>query len=227
MTSSVQLVDVSKRFPAPHQAIALDRVSLKVEPGERIAIIGASGSGKSTLLAILGLLERPSDGSILFEGRNVAALSDRSLSRIRALRIGFVFQAFYLLERLTALDNVAEALVYAGVRRRDRRDLAAPILEAVGLGSRVEHYPYQLSGGERQRVAIARALVKEPKLLLADEPTGDLDPVTGSAVIDLMLGAAQKATVVIVTHSPSVAEKLDRVITLDAGVLVKDGRSVS
>jgi putative ABC transport system ATP-binding protein len=219
---TLELVDVSKRFRARDSVVALKTTSLTVRNGERVAIMGQSGSGKSTLLALMGTLERPSSGAIRIEERDVAALTDRALARVRAQRIGFVFQAFHLLDRLTAVENVAEALSYGGVSRRSRERTARDVLEQVGLGPRVDHYPHELSGGERQRVAIARAVAKRPVLLLADEPTGDLDPETGDAVIDVMLAAAQNATVVIVTHSPAVAQKLERVITLAAGSVVGD-----
>ncbi len=224
MTLLLELSRVSKRFHAPSEALALHDVSLAIAPGERVAVVGPSGSGKSTLLAIMGLLERPSAGSISFNGRDVATLSDRALSRIRGRHIGFVFQAFYLLERLTALDNVAEALLYAGTSRHDRQQRAREMLAQVGLSSRGDHYPNQLSGGERQRVAIARALVKSPTLLLADEPTGDLDPETGAAVVDAMLTTAANASVVMVTHNPAVAQRLNRLVALNSGAVVSDGR---
>jgi putative ABC transport system ATP-binding protein len=224
VTQTVQLAGVSKRFRTRSEVVALQDVSLIVSAGERVAIVGPSGSGKSTLLALMGTLERPSSGSILIEGHDVAALTDRAVARVRAVSIGFVFQGFHLLERLTAVENVVEALSYAGVRRRLRQPVAAEVLERVGLAERMHHYPHQLSGGERQRVAIARALVKRPALLLADEPTGDLDPATGGAVVDVMLAAAQTTTVVIVTHSPAVAQRLDRIVTLNSGLVVGDIR---
>jgi putative ABC transport system ATP-binding protein len=223
--AAVELIGVDKRFRARSQVVAVRDVTLRVEAGERVAIMGPSGSGKSTLLALIGTLERPSSGSVLIEGRDVAILADRALARVRALRIGFVFQSFHLLERLTAVDNVAEALSYAGVSRHRRRPLAEDALARVGLAERLDHYPRELSGGECQRVAIARALVKNPSLLLADEPTGDLDPVTGSAVVEAMLTAAQHATVIIVTHSPGIAGNVERVLRLEAGSLVADEQS--
>jgi putative ABC transport system ATP-binding protein len=222
MTPTVELVCVSKRFRGHGEVTALSDASLTVAARERVAIVGPSGSGKSTLLALMGTLERPSSGAVLIEGRDISTVPDRALARIRALRIGFVFQAFHLLARLTAIENVTEAMCYGSISRQLRESMAIEVLECVGLATRMGHYPHELSGGERQRVAIARALVKKPALLLADEPTGDLDPRTGAAVVDAMLSAARTATVVIVTHNPMVAERLDRVITLDAGSIVGD-----
>ncbi len=223
----IQLLNVRKQFQGRSNVMALKDIKLSINSGERVAIVGPSGCGKSTLLAVMGTLERPSAGSLQFDGRDISTVSDRALARMRARSIGFVFQEFYLLDRLTALENVSEALCYADVRPPERDRRARAILAQLGLAPRLDHYPHQLSGGERQRVAIARALAKHPTLLLADEPTGNLDPATGAEVVDMMLDAAENATVVIVTHNPEVAQKLGRVITLEAGSLASDFRDDS
>jgi putative ABC transport system ATP-binding protein len=199
---------------------ALDAVDLTVEHGDSLAIMGPSGSGKSTLLGLLGGLDRPTSGSLAFEGRDVASLSDDELARVRNQVVGFVFQSFQLLPRTTALANVGLPLVYRGLGRVERRERAAEALEAVGLASRMGHRPSQLSGGEQQRVAIARALAAEPAMLLADEPTGNLDSQSGHEVLELLvrLRAERGVAMVVVTHDAGVAERLDRT------VLVRDGR---
>ena len=199
---------------------ALDAVDLTVEHGDSLAIMGPSGSGKSTLLGLLGGLDRPTSGSLAFEGRDVASLSDDELARVRNQVVGFVFQNFQLLPRTTALANVGLPLVYRGLGRAERRERAAEALEAVGLASRMGHRPSQLSGGEQQRVAIARALAAEPAMLLADEPTGNLDSQSGHEVLELLvrLRAERGVATVVVTHDAGVAERFDRT------VLVRDGR---
>jgi len=201
---------------------ALDGVDLTVRQGDSLAIMGPSGSGKSTLLGLLGGLERPTSGSLLFAGREVAALSDDELARVRNRVVGFVFQSFQLLPRTTALANVGLPLVYRGLGRAERRRRAAEMLESVGLGHRMQHRPSQLSGGEQQRAAIARALAAEPAMLLADEPTGNLDSRSGEEVLDLLarLHTERGVAVVVVTHDPGVAARFDRT------VLVRDGRLV-
>ena len=199
---------------------ALDGVDLTVSPADSLAITGPSGSGKSTLLGLLGGLDRPSSGSLSFAGRNVADLSDDELARVRNQVVGFVFQSFQLLPRTTALANVGLPLVYRGLGRAERRRRATEALHAVGLGHRLQHRPSQLSGGEQQRVAIARALAAEPAMLLADEPTGNLDSRSGEEVLELLarLHAERGVAVVVVTHDAGVAARLDRT------VLVRDGR---
>ena len=206
-----------------YQVKALDGIDLTVMPGEFLALMGPSGSGKSTLMHIMGCLDRPSAGSYQLEGLDVSALSEDSLARVRRLRLGFVFQTFNLLPRLTALQNVELPMIYAGVRRRERRAQARKLLEAVGLSERVQHHPNEMSGGERQRVAIARSLVNEPALLLADEPTGNLDSKSGDEVVDIIadLHAAGK-TIVLITHEPTIAARAQRIIYMRDGRLMED-----
>ena len=202
---------------------ALDGIDLTVAGGDSLAIMGPSGSGKSTLLGLLGGLDRPTSGTLAFGGRDVAALSDDELARLRNQVVGFVFQNFQLLPRTSALGNVGLPLVYRGVGRAERRRRATEALEAVGLGHRLQHRPSQLSGGEQQRVAIARALVTEPAMLLADEPTGNLDSASGAEVLDLLgsLHAERGVAVVAVTHDAAVAARFGRI------VVVRDGRVAS
>jgi len=199
---------------------ALDGVDMAVARGDSLAIMGPSGSGKSTLLGLLGGLDRPTSGSLAFEGRDVARLSDDELARLRNQVVGFVFQNFQLLPRTTALGNVGLPLVYRGLGRAERRRRATQALEAVGLAQRLLHRPSQLSGGEQQRVAIARALAAEPAMLLADEPTGNLDSRSGDEVLELLarLRAERGVAVVVVTHDAGVAARFDHTL------LVRDGR---
>lgn len=218
----LELRGVSKTFGPGTAVTALCEVSVDLATGDRVAVVGRSGSGKSTLLAIAGSLERPSSGSVLIEGRVVSGLSDRSVARMRGQRIGFVFQSFNLLQRLTALENVVEALMYGGVRRTQREARALALLERFRLGARADHLPHQLSGGEQQRVAIARALANVPALLIADEPTGDLDPESGALVVQALLDAGPATAVLVATHSPEVAAQFDRRIRLDEGRLVPE-----
>ena len=202
---------------------ALDGVSLKIDEGEFVSVMGPSGSGKSTLLHVLGLLDRPSSGRYLLAGDDVTALDDEAAARVRNRRIGFIFQAFFLMPRYTALKNVELPLVYRGLPEAERRSRAERALAEVGLADRMDHLPSELSGGQKQRVAIARALVQEPALLLADEPTGNLDSESGReilALFDHLHGAGK--TLVVVTHEREIAERSRRVLHMRDGRLVND-----
>ena len=202
---------------------ALRDATLTIERGEHVALIGPSGSGKSTLLHILGCLDRPTQGRYLFDGREVGTLPDEERSRLRQRQIGFVFQFFHLLARLTAQGNVELPMLFAGVSREERRRRAGAALEAVGLSHRAHHRPVQLSGGERQRVALARAVVMDPSLLLADEPTGNLDRHSAVEVMELLESMnARGLTLIVVTHDPAIAERARRVVRMDDGELVED-----
>jgi putative ABC transport system ATP-binding protein len=227
MTPVLALNDVVKAYPGSPPVRALDGVSLEVDRGEMVAIVGPSGSGKSTLLNIVGALDRPTSGTITIDGHDVAALDDRRLSALRATRIGFVFQQFNLIEGLSARENVATALLYRGVRARERRERAQLALERVGLAARAHHRPAQLSGGEQQRVAIARAIVGEPAVVLADEPTGNLDSRTGGEIMQLMRDLHRVgATILVITHDASIASTLPRCIALRDGRIEHAGMAV-
>jgi len=219
---AVEAVDVRRSYPLDGVAVeALRGVSLRIDQGVYVAVVGPSGSGKSTLMHLMGCLDRPTSGVLRVGGRDVATLHDGELAELRNRTIGFVFQSFQLLGRTSALDNVALPLVYRGARRAERRERAEAALRAVGLGHRLDHRPSQLSGGEQQRVAIARALVGEPRLLLADEPTGNLDTGSGAEVMRLLsdLVRDRGVAVVVVTHDHEVAALADRRVHVRDGLL--------
>jgi putative ABC transport system ATP-binding protein len=222
---AVEAVDVTRVYSLEGVEVrAMRGVSIRIEAGEYVAIVGPSGSGKSTLMHLLGCLDRPTSGSLQVGGREVATLAGNELAGLRNETIGFVFQSFQLLARTTAVDNVALPLVYAGIPRRQRRARAAEALESVGLGHRLGHRPAQLSGGEQQRVAIARALVTGPQLLLADEPTGNLDSTSGGEVMAILerLNAERSVAVVLVTHDHEIAARARRQVYFRDGLIERD-----
>jgi putative ABC transport system ATP-binding protein len=221
----LRLTDVRKQYAGDPPVQSLNGVSLQVSSGDMVAVVGPSGSGKTTLMHLIAALDRPTGGSVCFAGQDVGGLSDRQLSGLRSRHIGMIFQQFFLLETRTALDNVATGLLYRGVPGPERRRLAAAALREVGLANRAGHRPGQLSGGERQRVAVARALVGEPALILADEPTGNLDSRAGAGLLDLLQQLNRRgATLIVVTHDQQVAEAMHRQVELRDGEIVSDNR---
>ncbi len=220
----IQLSEITKNYRMGKvEFTVLSQISLSVHQGELIAIMGPSGSGKSTLMNIIGCLDRPTSGHYRFEHREISAMTDDELASIRNGKIGFVFQTFNLLPRFSALKNVEVPLIYSGVPARARKERAAPLLEKVGLADRMQHKPSELSGGQQQRVAIARALVNNPPLLLADEPTGNLDSRSGEEILKILTGLNQQGvTIIIVTHDMDVAARCKRILHLKDGRIVSD-----
>lgn len=223
MSSLIELTAVTKTYQLEsHQLTVLKGVNLTIDSDELVAVIGASGSGKSSLLNIIGLLDRPTAGSYKLQNQEVSVLSDKELARLRNQMIGFVFQSFFLLPRLTAVQNVSLPLLYRGTKSIESKQRSLALLERVGMTNWAEHKPSQLSGGQQQRVAIARALVGNPSVILADEPTGALDSKTGQDVMNLFTSLNQQegVTVIIVTHDPKIAEQCHRIIHLQDGQIV-------
>ena len=219
----LELVDTVKEYPGDPPVVALAGVDLRIDEGELVAIVGPSGSGKSTLLHVMGTLERPSGGVVRIAGEDTSTMSDPQLSGLRARRLGFVFQQFFLLDGLSVLDNVADGLLYRGGRLAERRQLARVAIERVGLGHRMGHRPNQLSGGEQQRTAIARALAGRPALVMADEPTGNLDSVTGESILELLRELHDEGTtIVVITHDHEVAAAMERRVEIKDGRIIGD-----
>lgn len=222
----IHMESVTKKYYVgePNELQILFDIGLDIHEGEFVSIVGASGSGKSTLMNIIGLLDRQTEGEYLLNGKTTKALDDRQLSRIRNKEIGFVFQNFNLIPKITALKNVEMPMMYAGVSQKKRTERAMELIELVGMGDRYTHDPARLSGGQKQRVAIARAMANDPSIILADEPTGALDTKTGRMVMDLFhkLHEEEGKTIVLITHSPELAEETERMLTISDGRIVKD-----
>jgi putative ABC transport system ATP-binding protein len=223
-TAVIELHDVVKEYPTDPPTRVLHGVDLRIDRGDLVAVAGPSGSGKSTLLNLMGTLDRPTSGEVVVAGHYVATMSDAALSALRATTIGFVFQQFFLLPGSSAIDNVADGLLYTGRSPHERRTLAVDALERVGLGHRLHHSPQKLSGGEQQRVAIARALVGEPAVILADEPTGNLDSRSSAAIVELLHDLhAGGATIVVITHDREIAAQMPRYVAVRDGRVASDG----
>jgi putative ABC transport system ATP-binding protein len=228
MTPAIELRDVHKRYGTASPVDALRDVSLTIEDGELVSIVGPSGSGKTTLLHVMGALLRPTSGTVRIAGTSTSTLSDPALSALRAHRLGFVFQDYVLIAGASALENVADGLLYCGVARRERVERGRVALDRVGLRERATHTPPRLSGGERQRVAIARALVGDPTLVLADEPTGNLDTHTSDAILELLIALnVDGATIAVITHDRDIAAAAPRMIELRDGTVIDDGATVA
>ena len=226
--AALHMRSVVKEFPGSPPVRALDDVDLTIRHGELVAVVGPSGSGKSTMLNVMGTLDRPTAGLVEIDGVNTATLPDRHIAGIRARKIGFVFQQFFLLDGMSTVENVTNGLLYQGVPPAERRDRAIEALRTVGLGHRLDHRPNKLSGGERQRVAVARALVHRPAFVLADEPTGNLDSKSSAAVIDLIRELnALGTTIVVITHDNAIAEALPRQVSVLDGRILHDSGSPS
>lgn len=225
----IDIQNIKRNFELQHETVyVLKGISLQIKKGEYVALMGPSGSGKSTLMNILGCLDTPTSGDYILNGKNVSQMHDNELAEIRNKEIGFVFQTFNLMPRTTALDNVALPMVYAGFSKHDRRKRAKEVLEQVNLGDRMDHHPNQLSGGQRQRVAIARALVNHPSIILADEPTGNLDSKTSVEIMKLFGEIHNNGnTVILVTHEEDIAAYAHRVIRLRDGIIESDTRNVN
>jgi putative ABC transport system ATP-binding protein len=225
---ALELTDVVKQYPGDPPVGALAGVSLRIERGELVAIVGPSGSGKTTLLHVMGTLERPTRGLVRIAGEDTSTMTDPQLSGLRARRLGFVFQQFFLLDGLSVLDNVADGLLYQGLPLAERRQLAQRVIEQVGLGHRVKNRPNHLSGGEQQRTAIARALVGRPTLVMADEPTGNLDSAAGASLLELLRELHRDGTtIVVITHDPEVAASMERRIEIRDGRIIGDSSNGS
>ena len=217
----ISLKNISKVYEGPPPVKAVDNISLDIKEGDLVSIVGQSGSGKSTLLNMIGLLDSLTEGAIEIEGQDVSVMSDNELSKFRGEKIGFIFQSFFLLPGLTAQENVAEGLLYKGIKREDRFKRAKKVLQDVGLGERLEHLPKELSGGEQQRVAVARALVQNPAFVLADEPTGNLDKQSGDNILSILKELnKQGKTIFMITHNLDHAKKFKKVVKLVDGRVV-------
>ena len=229
LSKVIQMQGIVKRFyiGKPNELEILHGISLEVNKGEFVSIVGQSGSGKSTLMNIIGALDRPTEGTYMFENVDISKCNDKQLSKIRNQRIGFVFQTFNLLPRLNALKNVEMPMMYNGVKPKEREQRAKELLKLVGMEDRMLHKPSELSGGQKQRVAIARALANEPDIILADEPTGALDSKTGHMVMDIFhkLHKEQGKTIILITHSRELAEETERIITISDGMILEGGES--